>query len=111
MSELLASLPIPGNPDVLVGFTTSDDAGVYRLNDTQALVATADFITPPVDDPVLFGQIAAANALSDVYAMGGTPLFCLNLVGFPSDKLGPEILSDIIAGAHSKIKEAGAVLL
>ena len=94
-----------------MGFTTSDDAGVYRLNDTQALVATADFITPPVDDPVLFGQIAAANALSDVYAMGGTPLFCLNLVGFPSDKLGPKILSDIIAGAHSKIKEAGAVLL
>lgn len=94
-----------------MGFTTSDDAGVYRLNDTQALVATADFITPPVDDPVLFGQIAAANALSDVYAMGGKPLFCLNLVGFPSDKLGPEILSDIIAGAHSKITEAGAVLL
>jgi len=94
-----------------VGFTTSDDAGVYRLNDTQALVATADFITPPVDDPVLFGQLAAANALSDVYAMGGQPLFCLNLVGFPSDKLGPEILSGIIAGAHSKITEAGAALL
>jgi selenide,water dikinase len=104
-------LPIPGNPEVLVGFTTSDDAGVYRLNDTQALVATADFITPPVDDPVLFGQLAAANALSDVYAMGGQPLFCLNLVGFPSDKLGPEILSGIIAGAHSKITEAGAALL
>ncbi|MBQ32145.1 MAG: selenide, water dikinase SelD [Deltaproteobacteria bacterium] len=111
MSELLGSLPIPGNPEVLVGFTTSDDAGVYRLNDTQALVATADFITPPVDDPVLFGQLAAANALSDVYAMGGQPLFCLNLVGFPSDKLGPEILSGIIAGAHSKITEAGAALL
>lgn len=94
-----------------MGFTTSDDAGVYRLNDTQALVATADFITPPVDDPVLFGQLAAANALSDVYAMGGQPLFCLNLVGFPSDKLGPEILSGIIAGAHSKITEAGAALL
>ena len=74
-------------------------------------MATADFITPPVDDPVLFGQLAAANALSDVYAMGGQPLFCLNLVGFPSDKLGPEILSGIIAGAHSKITEAGAALL
>ncbi len=107
----MESLPVPGNPEVLVGFTTSDDAGVYRLNDTQALVATADFITPPVDDPVLFGQIAAANALSDVYAMGGKPLFCLNLVGFPSDKLGPEILDGIIAGAYSKITEAGAVLL
>jgi len=108
---LLESLPSPGHPEVLVGFATSDDAGVYRLNDTQALVATADFITPPVDDPELFGQIAAANALSDVYAMGGQPLFCLNLVGFPSKKLGPEILSGIVAGAHRKITEAGAALL
>ena len=75
------------------------------------MVATADFITPPVDDPYLFGQIAAANALSDVYAMGGKPTFCLNLVGFPSDKLGPEVLHGIIAGGMSKITEAGAVLL
>ncbi len=96
---------------MLVGFSTSDDAGVYRLNEHQALVATADFITPPVDDPYLFGQIAAANALSDVYAMGGQPTFCLNLVGFPSDKLGPEILEGILAGGMSKITEAGAVLL
>ena len=72
---------------------------------------TADFITPPVDDPYQFGQIAAANALSDVYAMGGVPLACLNLVGFPSDDLAPEVLGQIIAGAMSKIQEAGAVLV
>lgn len=99
------------DPNVLVGFATHDDAGVYRLSDTQALIATADFITPPVDDPFLFGQIAAANALSDVYAMGGQPLFCLNLVGFPSEKLDPEVLEGILAGAMDKITEAGAVLL
>ena len=96
---------------MLVGFDTSDDAGVYRLNDEQALVFTADFITPPVDDPLLFGQIAAANSLSDIYAMGGKPLSCLNLVGFPSGKLAKEVLEEIIAGALQKINEAGAVLL
>ena len=92
---MLASLPQNNDPNVLVGFDTSDDAGVYLLNDEQALVFTADFITPPVDDPYLFGQIAAANSLSDIYAMGGKPLSCLNLVGFPSDKLGNEILEGI----------------
>lgn len=76
----------------------------------MALVTTADFITPPVDDPYLFGQIAAANSISDIYAMGGKPLTCLNLVGFPADKLGPEILHGIVEGALSKITEAGAVL-
>lgn len=94
----------------MVGFETSDDAGVYRLNDDTALVTTADFITPPVDDPFLYGQIAAANSLSDVYAMGGRPITCLNLVGFPSNKLEPEVLHGIVAGALSKISEAGAVL-
>jgi selenide,water dikinase len=74
------------------------------------LVTTADFITPPVDDPYLFGQIAAANSISDIYAMGGKPVTCLNLVGFPADKLGPEILHGIVEGALSKITEAGAVL-
>jgi len=96
---------------VLVGFDTSDDAGVYRLNDEQALVFTADFITPPVDDPLIYGQIAAANSLSDIYAMGGKPLSCLNLIGFPSGKLDNEVLEGIIAGALQKITEAGAVLL
>lgn len=83
---------------------------MYRLSDEIAIVMTADFITPPVDDPYLFGQIAAANALSDVFAMGGRPVACLNLVGFPGDKLAPEILHQVVAGALSKITEAGAVL-
>jgi selenide,water dikinase len=93
-----------------VGFATSDDAGVYRLTDELALVTTADFITPPVDDPFVFGQIAAANALSDIYAMGGRPVTCLNLAAFPSGKLPLEVLHQIVAGALSKITEAGAVL-
>ena len=93
-----------------MGFETNDDAGVYRLNDDLAIVTTADIITPPLDDPYLFGQIAAANALSDVYAMGGKPLTCLNLAGFPAGKLPDEVLHGIIEGALSKITEAGAVL-
>jgi selenide,water dikinase len=93
-----------------VGFDTYDDAGVYRLSTDTAIVTTADFITPPVDDPFVFGRIAAANAISDIYAMGGRPLTCLNLVAFPSKKLGPEILHGIVAGALEKINEAGAVL-
>ena len=95
---------------MLVGFETSDDAAIYRLTDETALVMTADFITPPVNDPYLYGQIAAANAMSDIYAMGGTPLTCLNLVGFPPKKLEPEILHGIVAGALDKITEADAVL-
>ncbi len=95
---------------MLVGFETSDDAGIYRLNDEMALITTADFITPPVDDPYVFGQIGAANSISDIYAMGGKPLTCLNLVGFPSKELGPEVLHGIVEGALSKITEAGAVL-
>lgn len=94
----------------MVGFQSSDDAGVYRMDDETALVLTADFITPPVDDPYVFGQIGAANALSDVYAMGGRPIACLNLIGFPSRRLGPEVLASIVEGALSKITEAGAVL-
>ena len=93
-----------------MGFETSDDAGVYRLDDEKAIVVTADFITPPVDDPFLFGQIGAANSLSDIYAMGGRPLTCLNLVGFPTGELAPEILHGIVEGALDKITEAGAVL-
>lgn len=103
-------MPKNNDPNLLVGFDTSDDAGVYRLDDEKAIVVTADFITPPVDDPFLFGQIGAANSLSDIYAMGGKPLTCLNLIGFPTDELGPEILHGIVEGALSKITEAGAVL-
>lgn len=93
-----------------MGYNTSDDAGVYRLSEELALVTTADFITPPVNDPFVYGQIAAANALSDVYAMGGQPKVCLNLLCFPSKLLPHEDLEQIIAGALSKITEAGAVL-
>jgi len=110
LGELLAGLPQNQDPNLLVGFDTSDDAAVYRLDGETALVMTADIITPPVDDPHLFGQIAAANALSDVFAMGGKPLTCLNLIGFPSGKLGPEVLHGMVTGALQKVTEAGAVL-
>ncbi len=93
-----------------MGFETADDAGIYRLTDELAIITTADYITPPVADGYLYGQIAAANAISDVYAMGGRPITCLNLVSFPSKKLDPEILYQIISGALNKITEAGAVL-
>lgn len=93
-----------------MGYNTSDDAGVYRISEELALVTTADFITPPVNDPYVFGQIAAANAISDVYAMGGDPKVCLNLLCFPSKILPHQDLEQIIAGALSKITEAGAVL-
>jgi selenide,water dikinase len=106
----LASLPQTQDPNLLVGYKTSDDAGIYRLSDDLAIVVTADFITPPLNDPYLFGQIAAANAISDIYAMGGQPKVCLNLVCFPSKKLPPQDLNQIVAGALSKITEAGAVL-
>ncbi len=98
------------DPNLLVGFETNDDAAVYRLNEDLAIVVTADFITPPVNDPYLFGQIAAANAMSDIYAMGGRPIVCINLVAFPSKKLEIEILHQIVDGALNKITEAGAVL-
>lgn len=81
---MLAALPQADDDNLLVGYKTSDDAGIYKISDDQALVTTADYITPPVNDPYLFGQIAAANALSDVYAMGGVPKVCLNLVCFLS---------------------------
>lgn len=110
LARLLEGLPKAADPNLLVGFETGDDAGVYRIDAQTALVHTADIITPPVDDPVVFGRIAAANALGDIYAMGGRPLTCLNLIGFPSRDLGPEILAGIVAGALEKITEAGAVL-
>ncbi len=98
------------DPNLLVGLESSDDAGVYRLTDELALVTTADFITPPVNDPYIYGQIAAANAISDVYAMGGRPVTCLNLICFPTKKLEQEVMHRIVAGALNKITEAGAVL-
>ena len=110
LGKLIAGLPKNQDPNLLVGFDTSDDAGVYRLSDETAIITTADIITPPVNDPYLFGQIAAANSISDVYAMGGRPVMCLNLVAFPSKKLDADILNGIVAGALDKIREAGAVL-
>ncbi len=107
---MLAKLPKVDDPNLLVGFHTSDDAGVYKINEDQAIIVTADIITPPVDDPFTFGQIAAANSLSDVYAMGGRPLTCLNLLGFPTRELDESVLHGIVEGALSKITEAGAVL-
>jgi selenide,water dikinase len=96
---------------VLVGISTSDDAGVYRLNDEIALVQTVDFFTPIVDDPYDFGRIAAANALSDVYAMGATPLSALNVVAYPMESLGPEILAQILAGGMEVAREAGVAIV
>jgi selenide,water dikinase len=95
---------------LLVGFETSDDAAVYRLTAEIAMISTVDYITPPVDDPYWFGQIAAANSLSDVYAMGGKPLTALNLVMFPSKKLDMGMLKEILRGGGDKVKEAGASL-
>jgi selenide,water dikinase len=91
-----------------VGYETCDDAAVYRLSDDLAFISTADYITPPVDDPYWFGQIAAANALSDVYAMGGKPLTALSLVMFPIKKLGVTVLKEILRGGADKVREAGA---
>ncbi len=96
-------------PDLLVGLVAADDAAVYRLNERQAIVTTTDFFPPVVDDPHDFGAIAAANALSDVYAMGGRPLFAINLVAFP-DNLEIEILAQILRGGAEKVAEAGAVI-
>ena len=107
LEKILANLPKPGDANLLVGTSSSDDAAVYRINDEQAIVQTVDFFTPIVDDPYDFGSIAAANAISDIYAMGATPLFALNIVAFPSKKLSPEILEQILKGASDKAAEAG----
>jgi selenide,water dikinase len=104
----LKDLEVSADENLLVGFETSDDGAVYRLTSDMAFISTVDFITPPVDDPWWFGQIAAANSLSDVYAMGGKPLTALNLVMFPSKKLDVGLLKEILRGGSEKIKEARA---
>lgn len=111
LDQILKELPLPKDPKILVGLETSDDAGVYQLNDEVALVQTADFFTPIVDDPFTFGQVAVANALSDVYAMGGKPLTALNLVAFPIKTLSRSILKEILCGGLSKMEEAGVALV
>lgn len=110
MDAVLGKLPRSNNPNVLVGFDNADDAGVYRIADDMALVQTVDFFTPIVDDPYTFGQIAAANALSDVYAMGGRPVSALSIVGFPG-KAETEVLERILLGGHSKMEEAGCAVI
>ena len=107
----MQSLPRQSHPDLLVGMETADDAGVYRLTPEIALIQTVDFFTPVVNDPYTFGQIAAANALSDVYAMGGQPLTALNIVCYPSKTVPKEVLQAILAGGLDKIHEAGALLV
>src|SRR6202161_3577119 len=110
LDAVLRKLPRQTDPNVLVGFDTNDDAGIYKISETLALVQTVDFFTPIVDDPNVFGQIAAANALSDVYAMGRTPISSLSIVGFP-EKGDPEILEAIIRGGLSKMREANCSVI
>ncbi|MCG8564608.1 MAG: selenide, water dikinase SelD [Desulfobacterales bacterium] len=110
MSDALSTFAPPDDVDLLVGYDTADDAAVYRMSPELAMINTVDFITPPVDDPWWFGQIAAANSLSDIYSMGGRPLTALNLVMFPSKVLDMGILKEILKGGHDKVVEANAAL-
>jgi len=109
LAQVLRSLPKPSDPNLLVGSDHLDDAGVYRLSDDSALVTTVDFFPPLVNDPYTFGQIAAANSLSDVYAMGAKPLCVLNIVGFPDKELPAEVLQEILCGGAERVAAAGAV--
>ena len=111
LRPIVAGLPRPVDPRVLVAADTADDAGVVALTDELAIVQTADFFTPIVDDPYAFGRIAATNALSDVYAMGGRPVSALNLVAYPLETLGPEILREILRGGADAVAEAGASIV
>lgn len=111
MAQVLRQLRKQEHPDLIVGTETFDDAGVFRISEDLALVQTCDFFPPLVDDPYDFGRIAAANALSDVYAMGGTPLTALNIVCFPDKELGPEVLVAILSGGADVVNAAGAVIV
>ncbi len=111
MAQVLRNLPAVTDPNVLVGTATSDDAAVYRLSKTQGLVATVDYFTPVVDDPYDFGRIAAANSLSDIYAMGGRPIYALNIVGFPKVGLPFEVLEKILRGGADKLAEVAVPIV
>ena len=111
LDKALCGLPQMSDPNVVRGLASPDDAGVYKLTDDLAIIQTIDYFTPIVDDPYDFGQIAAANALSDVYAMGGKPLTAMNVVCFPIESLDISVLKDILRGGVDKILEAGAVLV
>ena len=108
--QVLSKLPVVDHADLLVGSATGDDAAVYRLDDKTALVVTVDFFTPITDDPYEFGSVAAANSLSDVYAMGGRPLVALNVVGFPA-ALAAEMLGDVLRGGYDKAAEANCLIV
>ena len=111
LSEVLSKLPVSTDPRLLVDVDTHDDAGVYRINDETALIFTTDFFPPICSDAFEFGEIAAANALSDVYAMGGTPLMALNLMMFSQEKIPMEVFGEILRGGHQKVSEAGALVV
>ena len=111
MAEILKKLPKPQHPNLLVGSDTFDDAGVYKISDEIALIQTTDFFTPVCSDAYDFGQIAAANALSDVYAMGGKPITALNLVMFPDEKIPIDVCIRILQGGSDKVIEAGALII
>jgi selenide,water dikinase len=111
LAQILHNLPTFHHPDVIVGTETSDDAGVFRLRDDLAIVNTVDFFTPIVDDAFTFGQIAAANAISDIYAMGADPRTALNIVGFPRGTMDIEVLGEILKGGGEKAREAGVVVI
>jgi selenide,water dikinase len=111
LDEILKSLPLPSDPNILVDIDTHDDAGVYRINDELALVLTTDFFPPVCSDPYEFGQIAAANSISDVYAMGGDPVLALNIMMFPASRLPMEAYADILRGGFDKANEAGVRII
>ena len=111
MLQVLHKLPKFNVPELLVGTETADDAGVYQLRPDLAIVNTVDFFTPIVDDPYMFGQIAATNSLSDVYAMGGDPVTAMNIVCFPQGKMDMEVLGEVLRGGAEKVLEAGAVIV
>lgn len=111
MAQVLSLLPLQKDARLLVGSDTFDDAGVYKLDEKTALIQTLDFFTPIVDDPYMFGQIAAANSLSDIYAMGGKPLTAMNIVAFPVKTLDIAVLGEILKGGFDKVQEAGALML
>jgi len=110
LAEALKEIPPETDINLLIGYNKADDAGVYKINETQAMVQTVDFFPPIVDDPYAFGQIAAANALSDIYAMGATPKTALNIVAFPP-KMNPDVFRQVLLGGADKIHEAGAVIV
>jgi len=111
LSEVLKEFPVATDPNLLVDVNTHDDAGVYRINDETALIFTTDFFPPICSDPFEFGEIAAANALSDVYAMGGSPLMALNLMMFSQEKIPMEVFGEILKGGNEKVRESGALIV